>query len=125
VIIIKGRAKTKPLKADVETKPAVSLKDVLGEFFDAYWETAKFFGEGKNYRPIESAAIFMGHVSAGVDTSVIKRRAARARAQIDDPKYLPQFSKWLSGQDFSIVAAYPEGTTNEPTSRLSGRTHAT
>ena len=122
----------KPIKEPLAPKPPkppkqkIGLPDILGERFDDYWKVAAIFGHAKNYAPMETAALYMAHIHAGVDPLVILSRASCLMATTSEQKYLPQFSRWLSGQDFHAnMPSNPERAENDPgSSRLLSRRRA-
>ena len=120
--------KQKKVKEVKPEKPkGVSLQDVLGEHYDAYWRVAGLFGRIKNFKPSDTATIYQQLIEEGATDDMIFAAAARLKAKTSEDKYLPQLSKWLDGRSFLPSNLPPEGFNDGdsvPNSRLASRSHA-
>jgi len=129
IVKVPGRAQSK-LPKDPEAPKKVGLKDILGERFDDYWKVANLFGKAKNFAPTYSASAYMEHVAAGAQPQQILIEATRLVRLTSEPKYLPQFLKWLRGQDFLTPVPPPgesehgHGPNSQQNSRLFSRRSA-
>lgn len=121
VVIVKGRAQSK-VKSTEPKPPKTTLQDILGERFDDYWKLAAIFGPTKNFRPSETAALYMQALASGVTVEQIFARATILKRLTEETKYLPQLAKWLEGQGYQIPEANQETTSAaQSNSRLSAR----
>jgi len=110
-----------------ETPKGPSIQDILGDHYDAYWRVAGLFGRTKNFKPSDTATLYMEVLQEGATDGMILTAAARLKAKTSEDKYLPQLVKWLDGRSFLPMNLPPEGINDAPAtsnSRLLSRSHA-
>jgi len=84
--------------------PGQSCEEILGgvgtAVWEDYWRLVAVFGERKNGRPKETAALYVEALKHGAEAESILARAKSLKEGTSDPRYMPGLARWLSGQGY-------------------------